>query len=101
MELTGELMMELNPAHIVSATDYSPETLRSTLAHPEASIYFELLVSREEDLDAFCSIPGFFLRHAPNSGERSRVKLIHECSHPAHDLVADQIGAHVLPSVKF
>ena len=30
-------MMELNPAHIVSTTDYSPQTVRSIIAHLEAS----------------------------------------------------------------
>jgi hypothetical protein len=90
MELTGELIMELNPAHIVSATDYSPGTLRSIIAHLEASTDFEHLVYREAELDAIWSITGFFLRHAPDSAERRRVKLLHECAHQAHDLVADR-----------
>jgi hypothetical protein len=90
MDVTGELIRELDPAHIVAATDYSPETLRSIIAHLEASTDFEHLVYREAELDAIWSITGFFLRHAPNSAERSRVKLLHECAYQAHDLVADR-----------
>ena len=79
--------MELNPAHIVTVTDFSPETLRSIIAHLEVSTDFEHLVYREAELDAIWSITGFFLRDAPDS---DHVKLLHDGAHRAHDLVADR-----------
>ena len=81
--------MDLNPAHIVTVTDFSPVTLRSMIAHLEVSTAFEHLVYREAELDAIWSITGFYLGTTPDSAERRRVKLLHDGAHQAHDLVAD------------
>jgi hypothetical protein len=80
--------MDLNPAHIVSVTDFSPETLRSIVTHLEVSTDFEHLVYREAELDALWTITGFFLRDTADSAQRRQVELLHESSHQAHDLVA-------------
>ncbi len=50
---------EVNPAHIVSVKDFSPDTLRNVIAHLKASTSFEHLVYREAELDAIWTITGF------------------------------------------
>src|SRR5438105_13997363 len=40
---SGHHAMDLNPAHIVTVTDFSPETLRNIVAHLEVSTDFEHL----------------------------------------------------------
>jgi hypothetical protein len=83
-----------NPEHIVSVQDFSPETLRSIIAHLEASTDFEHLVYREAELDAIWTITGFFLVNEPRSSERDTVRRLHAGVHQAHDLVAaSQPGA--------
>jgi len=79
---------EANPEHIVSVQDFSPETLRSVIAHLEASTEFEHLVYREAELDAIWTITGFFLVNEPRSSERDTVRRLHAGVHRAHDLVA-------------
>jgi hypothetical protein len=79
---------ELNPAHIVTVTDFSPETLRRIIAHLEVSSDFEHLVYRESELDAIWSITGFVLQNEPNSAHRETVRRLHECALAAHDLIA-------------
>jgi hypothetical protein len=78
----------VNPAHIVSVKDFSPETLRSVIAHLDASSEFEHLVYREAELDAIWTITGFFLLHEPRSSRREAVRRLHAGAHEAHDLVA-------------
>ena len=78
----------VNPAHIVSVQDFSPETLQSVIAHLEASTDFEHLVYREAELDAIWTITGFFLVNEPRSSERDTVRRLHAGVHRAHDLVA-------------
>jgi hypothetical protein len=82
--------VELNPAHIVPVTDFSPATFRSIIAHLEASTDFEHLVYRESELDAIWSITGFLLKNEPHSKERESTARLHEIAHVAHDLVADR-----------
>ena len=82
--------MELNPAHIVVVTDFSPETLRNIAAHLEISTDFEHLVYREAELDAIWSITGFVLKYESNSDRRSVAIKLHPIAHMAHDLVADR-----------
>jgi hypothetical protein len=82
--------MGLNPAHIVTVTDFSPETLRSIIAHLEISTDFEHLVYRESELDAIWSITGFVLKNQRNLTERESVLKLHDIAHAAHDLVADR-----------
>ncbi len=82
--------MELNPAHIVPVTDFSPATLRNLIAHLEASISFEHLVYRESELDAIWSITGFLLKNEPDSKEHEAAAKLHEIAQVAHDLVADR-----------
>jgi hypothetical protein len=82
--------MELNPAHIVTVTDFSPDTLRNLIAHLEVSTDFEHLVYREAELDAIWSITGFVLKNERNSTARGAVAKLHQISHVAHDLVADR-----------
>ena len=79
---------ELNPAHIVVVTDFSPQTLRNVIAHLEISTDFEHLIYRESELDAIWSISGFVLKYGPAADRKSLVRL-HECAHVAHDLVVD------------
>jgi len=77
----------VNPGHIVSVGDFSPETLRSIVAHLEVSTDFEHLVYREAELDALWSITGFYLVHAPESFQRQAVARLHRGAHQAHELV--------------
>lgn len=79
---------EINPAHIVPVIDFTPETLRSIVAHLEVSTDFEHLVYREAELDAIWSITGFFLMNEPNSARFDAVSSLHEGAHHAHDLIA-------------
>jgi hypothetical protein len=51
----------VNPGHIVTVADYSPDTLRSVLAHFEVSTTFEHFVFREAELGAIWSLTGFAL----------------------------------------
>ena len=82
--------MQLNPEHIVTVTDVSPETLREIIAHLEASTGFEHLVYRESELDAVWSITGFALKYESNAIRREAIARLHEIAHVAHDLVADR-----------
>ena len=82
--------MELNPAHIVTVTDFSPDTLRSIIAHLEISTEFEHLVYREAELDAVWSITGYFLSNEPASKQREAIARLHHAARVAHDLVADR-----------
>jgi hypothetical protein len=81
--------MELNPAHIVPVTDFSPATLRIVIAHLEISTDFDHLVYREAELDAIWSITGFVLQNEPNLKKRRDIAELHRVAHMAHDLVAD------------
>jgi hypothetical protein len=82
--------MEINPAHMVTVTDFSPETLQNIIAHLEVSTNFDHLVYREAELDALWSITGFVLKNQPNLKERESVIELREIAHAAHDLVADR-----------
>jgi hypothetical protein len=91
MDLTarnGTSPKEVNPAHIVSVTNFSSDTLRSIIAHMEVSTEFEHLVYREAELDAVWSITGFLLANEPDSSRRDSVRRLHAGAHEAHDLVA-------------
>jgi hypothetical protein len=77
-----------NPAHIVTVTDLSPQTLRSLIAHLEVSTDFEHLVYRESELDAIWSISGFVLKNDPEKSDEEMIHRLHEAAHRAHDLVA-------------
>jgi hypothetical protein len=93
MELNGNNGMsrgDVNPAHIVSVTNFSPDTLRNIIALMEVSTDFEHLVYREAELDAIWSITGFFLVNEPHSNEHEAVKRLHAGAHRAHDLIADK-----------
>jgi len=82
--------MLLNPEHIVTVTDFSPDTLRELISHLEASTEFEHLVYRESELDAVWSITGFALQQESNAMQREAITRLHKIAHVAHDLVADQ-----------
>ena len=75
----------VNPAHIVTVRDFSPETLQDIAAHLEVSTDFEHLVYREAELDAIWSITGFALYQRPDAA----VARLHEGAHRAHDLVGE------------
>ena len=75
----------VNPAHIVTVRDFSPETLQAIAAHLDVSTDFEHLVYREAELDAIWSITGFFLSQKPDAA----VARLHEEAHRAHDLVGE------------
>jgi len=79
---------EVNPGHIVSVRDFSPDTLRNVIAHLKASTSFEHLVYREAELDAIWTITGFFLANEPASQLHDAVERLHAGAHKAHDLVA-------------
>jgi len=82
--------MDLNPAHIVTVTDFSRETLRNVIAHLEVSTDFEHLVYRESELDAIWSITGFALKSDGDPAQREALAKLHQGAHQAHDLVADR-----------
>ena len=85
---TGQHEHDVNPSHIVSVQDFSPETLRSVIAHLEVSTDFDHLIYREAELDAIWTITGYFLTNEPHSNERDSVKRLHAGVHQAHDFVA-------------
>jgi hypothetical protein len=84
----------VNPAHIVTVRDFSPETLAAIAAQLEASTEFEHLVYREAELDAIWSITGFALSRArvgqalPPANQEVAARL-HAAAHRAHDLVGE------------
>jgi hypothetical protein len=84
----------VNPAHIVSVRDFSPETLAAIVAQLEASTDFEHLVYREAELDAIWSITGFAMSQAqvgqalPPANHEFAARL-HAAAHRAHDLVGE------------
>jgi hypothetical protein len=82
--------MGVNPAHIVTVRDFSPDTLKSIAAHLEVSTDFEHLVYREAELDAIWSITGFFLAHNSDPAPRDAVLRLHQGAHRAHDLVGER-----------
>jgi hypothetical protein len=86
----GSPTRPVNPAHIVTVTNFSADILRSIIAHMDVSTEFEHLVYREAELDAIWSITGFFLVNEPDSSQREVVKRLHAGVHRAHDLVADR-----------
>ena len=86
----GSATREVNPGHIVSVRDFSPDTLRDVIAHLKASTSFEHLVYREAELDAIWTITGFFLASEPVSQQHDAVKRLHAGAHKAHDLVAER-----------
>ena len=75
----------VNPAHIVTVRDFSPDTLGAITAHLEVSTDFEHMVYREAELDAIWSITGFALTQKPDD----TVARLHEAAHRAHDLVGE------------
>lgn len=77
----------VNPAHIVTVRDFSPETLAAIAAQLEASTDFEHLVYREAELDAIWSITGFAISN--NSGPSQHAARLHAAAHRAHDLVGE------------
>jgi len=79
----------VNPAHIVTVCDFSPDTLKVIAAHLEVSTDFEHLVYREAELDAIWSITGFFLAERPDPAQREALMRLHEGAHRAHDLVGE------------
>ena len=83
-------MTPANPAHIVTVTDFSAQTLRDLIAHLEVSATFEHLVYREAELDAVWSITGFFLASEGNPAKRDALLRLHQFAHQAHDLVAQK-----------
>jgi hypothetical protein len=94
MSLNGQNEMirtsDVNPSYIVTVTDFSPNTLRSIIAHLEVSREFEHFVYREAELDAIWCITGFFLGKEHDSSQREAVQRLHAGAHKAHDMVADR-----------
>jgi len=84
----SDFAADINAAHIVPVIDFTPETLRSIVAHLEVSTDFEHLVYREAELDAIWSITGFFLMNEPDSARFALVSSLHEGAHRAHDFIA-------------
>jgi hypothetical protein len=89
----------VNPAHIVTVENCSPELLRNLIAHLEASTDFEHLVYREAELDAVWSLTGFYLLNETDPTKRAAVERLHVMAQCAHELVADRrpaVAADVL-----
>lgn len=60
----------MKPGNIVAVADFSPETLRSVVAHFEVSTTFEHFVFREAELSAIWCLTGF----APASEDVTRLR---------------------------
>jgi hypothetical protein len=84
----GSSTEDINPGHIVTVRDASPDTLQNVIAHLEVSTDFEHLVYREAELDAIWSITEFLLGIS-TSNDGDAVKRLHTEVHRAHDLVAE------------
>jgi len=85
-----ELRETADPAHIVTVSDFSPETIRRIVAHLEVSTDFEHLVYREAELDALWSITAFFAGSERDVNRREVVTRLHAGAERAHDLVASR-----------
>jgi hypothetical protein len=98
-EQPGIHLSNVNPAHIVTVDNFSPELLRNLIAHLEASTDFEHLVYREAELDAVWSLTGFCLLNETDLTKRAAVERLHIMAQRAHELVADrrpEVAADVL-----
>jgi hypothetical protein len=83
----------MNPDHIVPVEDYSDETIRSLIAHLEASSSFEHFIYRESELDAVWRLVEIALQHpagTAGAGESARLQRLLAAAREAHDLVADE-----------
>jgi hypothetical protein len=80
---------DVDPAHIVIVRDFSPDTLRSIIAHLDVSSQFEHLIYREAELDGIWSLTGSFLLSVRDLSEHDAVQQLHAGVHSAHDLVAE------------
>ena len=79
----------VNPAHVVTVRDFSPETVAAIAAQLEASTDFEHLVYREAELDAIWSITGFALSRVEVGQAPEIAARLHAAAHRAHDLVGE------------
>jgi len=85
-----ELRETADPAHIVTVSDFSLETIRRIVSQLEVSTDFEHLVYREAELDALWSITAFFAGRERDVNRREAVTRLHAGVEKAHDLVASR-----------
>jgi hypothetical protein len=69
----------VTPGHMVPIADFSPETLRSVVAHLEVSTTFEHFVFREAELGALWSLTEF--------ANRDDVMVLRQALLQAYDLL--------------
>lgn len=84
-------LAEVNPGHIVTVDNFSPELLRNLIAHLEVSTDFEHLVYREAELDAVWSLASFYLIDETDPTKRAAVERLHLIVQRAHELVAEAL----------
>jgi hypothetical protein len=80
----------VKPGHIVAVADFSPDTLRSVVAHLAASTRFEHYVFREAELGAIWSLTDFALAGGLDSASRKDVMRLRHAVLEAYDLLGRQ-----------
>ncbi len=83
----------MNPDHIVRVDDHSDDTLRTIIAHLDASTTFEHFIYRESELDAVWRLIEVSVNEAAGATggtEAVRLQRLLEAARDAHDLVADE-----------
>jgi hypothetical protein len=82
-----------NPSRIVDVVDYSEATLRSVLAHVEASTTFSHFVYREAELDTLLRLTTTAVENADARGsvqEARELRLLLEAVIDAHNFVGER-----------
>jgi hypothetical protein len=80
----GEIV---KPGNIVEVADFSPDTLRSVVAHFEVSTRFEHFVFREAELGALWSLTGFALGGRLDPAKREALTRLRQAVFQAYDLL--------------
>jgi hypothetical protein len=90
----------VKPGHIVTVTDFSPDTLRSVVAHLEVSTRFEHFVFREAELGALWSLTGFELAGKLAPEKRDAVMRLRDAVLQAYDLLGRKRPLEAMRSLR-
>jgi hypothetical protein len=90
----------VRPENIVAVADFSPETLRSVLAHLEVSTAFEHFIFREAELGAIWSLTGFALAGRLEPEKREAVMRLRNAVLQAYDLLGRKRPLEAIQSLQ-
>jgi hypothetical protein len=86
--------------NIVAVADFSPETVRSIVAHLEVSTAFEHFIFREAELGALWSLTGFALSAKPAPENLEAVMRLRHGILQAHDLLGRKRPLEAIQSLQ-